>query len=69
MSNPEIKSRILNFLKKHYPKDFNIQEIVNVTKFSRGTVSTYLKVLRAEGDIVITRTMGKYTLYAWKKSG
>lgn len=67
MSNPEIKSKILSFLQEHYPKDFNIQEIADEVNIHRNTVSTYVKVLVAEGKLKTSRTMGKITLYSFVK--
>ena len=67
MSNPEIKKKILSLLQKGYPKDFNIQEIADEVEIHRNTVSTYVKVLVAEGKLKISRTMGKITLYTFVK--
>ncbi len=72
MSNPEIKQKILDFLKSNYPKDFNIQEIADQTEIHRNTVSTYVKVLVAEKTLKISRKMGKINLYSYlekKKKG
>lgn len=65
MLNPDIKEKILNFLKKNYPKDFNIQEIADETKIHRNTISTYLKVLVAEKNIQFSRKIGNITLYSF----
>lgn len=64
MLNPKIEQDILQFLKENFPKDFNIQEITNGVKVHRNTVSTYVKVLTAQGKIKLTRTMGKINLYS-----
>ena len=68
MSDPEIKKRILAFLKNEYPKDFSIQEIADKTKMHRNTISIYLKVLRAEEMIVISRVIGNNTMYSIPKN-
>ena len=65
MSNPEIKQKILDFLKSNYPKDFNIKEIADQTEIHRNTVSTYVKVLVAEKALKISRKMGKINLYSY----
>ena len=65
MSNPEIKQKIVDFLQKHHPKDFTIQEVANETNFHRNTISTYLKVLVAEKKVSITRNIGKVNLYTF----
>ncbi len=67
MSNPEIKETILQFLQENHPKDFNIQEIADAVNIHRNTVSTYVKVLVAEGKLKISRTMGKISLYSFIK--
>lgn len=67
MSNPKVKQVIIQFLKKNLPKDFNIQEIAYNVKIHRNTISTYLKVLVAEGKLKITRTMGNINLYSLPK--
>ena len=68
MLNPEIKQVIIKFLEKNFPKDFNIQEIADNVKVHRNTVSTYIKVLVAEGKAQLTRTMGKINLYSLSKN-
>lgn len=67
MLNPKLKEKILEFLKKSYPKDFNIQEIADKTDIHRNTVSTYVKVLVAEEELKITRKMGRMRLYSYNK--
>ncbi|KKM81906.1 hypothetical protein LCGC14_1325140 [marine sediment metagenome] len=64
MSDPIIKQKILKMLENRYPKDFSIKEIAEELHHNRGTISTYLKVLVAEGKIYITRTYGKMNLYS-----
>lgn len=64
MSDPEVKKKIIVFLKKEFPKDFNIQEIADEIKMHRNSVSTYVKVLVAEGKLVISRMIGKINLYS-----
>jgi DNA-binding IclR family transcriptional regulator len=64
MSDPKIKKSILTFLKKEYPKDFSIQEIADRTNMHRNTISIYLKVLRAEETVVVSRVIGNNTMYS-----
>ena len=64
MANPEIKKKILDLLTKKYPKDFSIKEIKEELGYSRGTISKYLEVLKAEKRIFITRNFGKINLYS-----
>lgn len=68
MSDPEVKKKIIVFLRKESPKDFNIQEIAGEIKMHRNSVSTYVKVLVAEKKIFISRTIGKINLYSIPKS-
>jgi len=65
MSDIEIKEKILDFLKKYYPKDFSIKEVAIGTGYHRNTVSTYLKVLEAGEEVYITRNFGKINLYSY----
>ena len=67
MSKPEIKEKIVQFLQKSYPKDFNLIEISENVKIHRNTARTYVKVLVAEGKIKISRTMGSIILYSSSK--
>ena len=64
MSDPEVKKKVTDFLKRERPKDFNIQEIADEIKMHRNSVSTYVKVLVAEGKIIISRTIGKINMYS-----
>ena len=63
MSNPEIKSKILDFLRSNYPKDFAITELVKILSYHRTTVSKYIEVLKAEKKIENTRNIGNTKLY------
>lgn len=56
--NEEIRGKILDFLKQHYPRDYNIQEIADAIEIHRNTVSTYIKVMIAAGDIKESRRIG-----------
>lgn len=67
MSDPKIRKNILNMLTEEYPKDFSIKEIKEKLGYSRGTISKYLEVLKAEGKIIITRSYGKINLYSLVK--
>ena len=68
MSNPDIKKKILVFLRNNYPKDFYIQEIADELKIHRNTISIYLKVLVAEGLLESLRKIGKINLYSYKQN-
>ena len=61
------KQKILKKLEESYPTDLSIGEIAKKTGLSRTTVSTYLKVLVAEGKIVHTRNVGRAIFYRAKK--
>ncbi|MBD3215259.1 MAG: HTH domain-containing protein [Candidatus Lokiarchaeota archaeon] len=63
MLNPEITEKIITFLSENYPKDFNIQDIADAIEIHRNTVSTYLKVLVAEGTLKVSRKIGRIRLY------
>jgi len=67
MSDPELKKRIIQFLKDSYPKDFNIQEVADELGIHRNTMSTYLKVLHAEKKITLSRKIGKMNMYVFEK--
>lgn len=45
------------------PSYVTIQDIADVTKLSRETVSKYMLVLKAEGKITATKKIGKAILY------
>jgi predicted DNA-binding protein YlxM (UPF0122 family) len=38
MADPDLKKRIIEFLKDYYPKDFNIQEIADELNIHRNTM-------------------------------
>lgn len=56
-------------LEKANPSDLSIGEVAEKTKLSRTTVSTYLKVLAAEGKITVSRKVGRAVFYKLKKKG
>ncbi len=53
------KQKIYNAIKETSPKDSSIQEIADITKISRETVSKYVGILEAEKKIKLTREVGK----------
>ncbi len=67
MADPDLKKRIIQYLKDNYPKDFNIQEVADELGIHRNTMSTYLKVLHAEKKITLSRKIGKMNMYEFKE--
>jgi len=63
------KEKIRKELEKAYPTDLSIGEVAKKTGFSRTTVSTYLKVLEAEGKIEKSREVGRAVFYRILKKG
>ena len=57
------KDIIYEAIKKANPPYVTIQDIADATKISRETVSKYMLVLEAEGEIKVTKTVGKAKLY------
>ena len=57
------KQKIYNAIKETSPKDSSIQEIADITKISRETVSKYVGILEAENKIKLTREVGKAKMY------
>ena len=62
-SEKTTKQMVLDAIKKAKPPYVTIQEIADVTKLSRETVSKYMLVLVAEGKLKVTKTVGKVNLY------
>ena len=58
------KQKVLDAIIKISPKDVSIQEIAEMTKLSRETVSKYVGILEAERKIKLVRTIGKAKMYA-----
>ncbi len=63
----ENKENILTVLKEAYPGDLSIGEVAQRSRLSRGTASTWLKVLKAEGKIELSRKVGPAVFYRVKK--
>jgi DNA-binding IclR family transcriptional regulator len=61
------KLRVLKELEKVNPNDLSIGEVAKKTKLSRTTVSTYLKVLHAEGKIEVSREVGRAIFYRTRR--
>ena len=64
MLDPETKRRIIHFLEKNHPKDFNLIEISDSLNIHRNTVRTYVKVLVAEKLIKTSRKIGNIMMYS-----
>ena len=60
------KEIVLDAIKKANPPYVTIQDIADITKLSRETVSKYMLVLEAEGKIKVTKIVGKAKLYEMK---
>lgn len=63
----ENKENILTVLKEAYPGDLSIGEVAQRSRLSRGTASTWLKVLKAEDKIELSRKVGRAVFYRVKK--
>ncbi len=63
----ENKGNILAVLKEAYPGDLSIGEVAQGSHLSRGTASTWLKVLKAEDKIELFRKVGLAVFYRVKK--
>lgn len=59
----DVKQKILSVIEKSYPRDLSIQEIADLAKISRETVSKYVGILVAENKIKLTREVGKAKMY------
>ena len=59
----DTKEIIFEAIKKANPAYVTIQDIADVTKISRETISKYFLVLAAEGKIKKTKKIGKVNLY------
>lgn len=60
------KEIVLDAIKDADPPYVTIQDIADITKISRETVSKYMLVLEAEGKIKVTKIIGKAKLYIKK---
>jgi len=61
------KHKVLEVLSEAYPLDLSITEVAKRAKISKPTASTWLKVLKAEGKIILSRRVGKAKFYRIKK--
>lgn len=59
----DTKQKIFSVIKESGPRDLSIQEIANLSKISRETVSKYVGILVAENKIKLTREVGKAKMY------
>ena len=62
MMSEEIENKILECLKKAYPKDLSIKEVATECGLHRNTASKYLLLLVAKGKLTY-RTVGKAKLF------
>lgn len=64
VQNKELnREKILKAIKNAKPPVVTIDEIAEVTKLSRQTVSKHVDVLYARGEIKIFKKIGKISLY------
>lgn len=63
----ENKENILTVMKEEYPGDLSIGEVAQRSRLSRGTAATWLKVLKAEDKIELSRKIGRAVFYRVKK--
>lgn len=63
----ENKENVLTVLKEAHPGDLSIGEVAQRSHLYRGTASTWLKVLEAEGKIEVSRKVGPAVFYRVKK--
>ena len=63
MAKVRTREDIIKCLQDHYPQDCGIQEIADIIKVYRNIVDAYLKMLAAEGKIVMTRVIGRNIMY------
>jgi len=61
------EEKVLKVLSEAYPLDFSIGEVAKRAGISKPTASTWLKVLEAEGKIILSRKIGKAKFYRIKK--
>jgi|GEM_PF-1621248 len=61
------KEKVLKVLSEAYPLDLSIGEVAKQAGISKPTASTWLKVLEAEGKIILSRKIGKAKFYRIKK--
>jgi DNA-binding IclR family transcriptional regulator len=59
--------KILDCLKKASPKDLSIEELSNITRIHRNTVSKYVFALEKEGKVILSRQLGNAKLYTVKE--
>ena len=64
----DAKEIILDAIKNANPSYVTIQDIADITKISRDTVSKYMLALTAEGKIKITKKISKANIYEAVKS-
>jgi len=64
----DAKEIILDAIKNANPSYVTIQDIADITKISRDTVSKYMLALAAEGKIKITKKISKANIYEAVKS-
>jgi len=63
MKKKSTKDTVLEAIKKANPPYVTIQDIADITKLSRETVSKYMLVLEAEQKIKVTKIVSKAKLF------
>ncbi|MCK4307360.1 HTH domain-containing protein [candidate division WOR-3 bacterium] len=63
------KEKIFEVIEKASPQDLSIQEIAEISKLSRETVSKYVGILEAEKKIALARRIGKAKMYRLIEEG
>lgn len=61
------KANILDSLKNAHPQDLSIEEIARASRVSRETASKYIGILEAEGEVELSRAVGRAKMYRLKK--
>jgi len=65
--NKEAEQKILECLKKEFPKDLSLEEIATKTGIHRNTVSKYIWGLEKEKKVTISRSVGRAKMYVVSK--
>jgi DNA-binding transcriptional ArsR family regulator len=61
------KDKIVNELRKVYPCDLSVGEVAKKVRISDPTASTYLRILKAQGIVEVSRKVGNAVFYRMKK--
>lgn len=63
----EIRLEILQLLKEAYPQDLSIGEVSKRIRVARSTASSWLRILKAERKIEVSRRVGNAIFYRFKR--